>query len=86
MGRVWWTRIWTVQEVAVARSVVIMCGDHRVGWSSTVRALNNFSRAIKLSVVSPQWLELGLEMTIFDPLLQVLQLQLESGPDKTIWQ
>lgn len=85
MERVWWQRIWTVQEVAVARNVVLVCGSHRIEWSSTVQIVSSFVRAIKLAVVSPQWRELGLETASFDPLLQVLGLQLESGPEHHIW-
>lgn len=85
MERDWWTRSWTVQEVAVARKVTMVCGNHQISWPSKIRRVYYFSRAIKTAVVSPKWKDLGLEYDFFDPLLQVLKLQLESGPDKAVW-
>jgi hypothetical protein len=29
-GREWWTRVWVIQEVAVAKKVMITCGNHHL--------------------------------------------------------
>jgi hypothetical protein len=33
LGRSWWTRLWTVQEVALAREVTLMCGRKTLSWN-----------------------------------------------------
>jgi hypothetical protein len=32
MKRPWWWRMWVIQEIAVAREAVVMCGQYTVGW------------------------------------------------------
>ncbi|KAH7370371.1 heterokaryon incompatibility protein-domain-containing protein [Rhexocercosporidium sp. MPI-PUGE-AT-0058] len=31
-SRPWWTRVWVIQEAAVARSIVVRCGDDEMSW------------------------------------------------------
>ncbi|PVH83556.1 HET-domain-containing protein [Cadophora sp. DSE1049] len=31
-SRPWWTRVWVIQEAAVARSIVVRCGDDEMPW------------------------------------------------------
>lgn len=66
MDRDWWTWSWTVQEVAVAKEVTMVCGDHLISWPSKIRSVFHFSRAIKAAVISPEWKELGLAYDFFD--------------------
>src|SRR5512140_3624766 len=37
-SRSWFTRIWTVQELAVARSVKVRCGDNELSWDEVENA------------------------------------------------
>ncbi|KAK9800048.1 putative Heterokaryon incompatibility domain-containing protein [Seiridium cardinale] len=32
LRRPWWTRVWAVQELVVARKAFIICGRHKLGW------------------------------------------------------
>lgn len=36
----YWTRLWVIQEFAVARHVIIRCGDHTVHWQDFDQVLN----------------------------------------------
>lgn len=40
LNRLWWTRVWTVQEYAVAKYVQITCGQHSISRASFSLALN----------------------------------------------
>ncbi|KAH7129464.1 heterokaryon incompatibility protein-domain-containing protein [Dactylonectria estremocensis] len=33
MDHVWWTRVWTVQEIVLARSAILRCGAKSASWS-----------------------------------------------------
>ncbi|EKG22465.1 Heterokaryon incompatibility [Macrophomina phaseolina MS6] len=33
-SRLWWTRVWCVQEILLAQSVTVQCGDSKVPWKS----------------------------------------------------
>jgi flagellar biosynthesis protein FliQ len=32
LRRTWWERIWVIQEVVVAREIILQCGDHTLPW------------------------------------------------------
>jgi Heterokaryon incompatibility protein (HET) len=34
LGRAWWTRLWTVQEVVLPRKVTVICGRKALSWDS----------------------------------------------------
>ena len=38
MKRPWWWRMWVIQEIAVARQAVVMCGQYTVGWKKVEAA------------------------------------------------
>jgi hypothetical protein len=44
-GRDYWERIWIVQEVVTARSVIILCGEKSIGWSSLLAIQRMLNRA-----------------------------------------
>ncbi|KAM5371733.1 hypothetical protein ACJZ2D_007798 [Fusarium nematophilum] len=46
MRRPWWTRMWTIQELALAPTAVVMCGDLSVPWQAVRSA---FLMAMQLS-------------------------------------
>lgn len=35
--RPWWSRVWIVQEVAVAKDLIVVCGRHSVNWDVLTR-------------------------------------------------
>jgi hypothetical protein len=39
LSRSWFTRVWTVQETALARNTTLMCGQYHVGWHGDVRTM-----------------------------------------------
>lgn len=39
MRRVWWTRVWTIQELNLSREAVFMCGNLSAPWSAFNAAL-----------------------------------------------
>ena len=80
MSRLWFRRVWVVQEAAVARGVVMHCGPHSLSWLNTTREVLPFLRSIKLAVLSPQWISSRLQDVDMDLLLQLLQMQLTTGP------
>jgi hypothetical protein len=38
LNRPWWTRVWVVQEVAVARNVLVQCGKSTISWDTLRQA------------------------------------------------
>lgn len=49
--RPWWTRVWVVQEVAMAYSdPLITCGNASVPWRSFVKCIANYERFSSLSI------------------------------------
>jgi hypothetical protein len=44
LQRTWWKRIWVVQEFAVSKDVVFLCGDTTVGWEFFSRALDTIAK------------------------------------------
>ncbi|EXK77988.1 hypothetical protein FOQG_17317 [Fusarium oxysporum f. sp. raphani 54005] len=41
----WYRRIWTIQEVALARRILIVCGKSRITWPTFTRVLTTFDQA-----------------------------------------
>lgn len=35
--RPWWSRVWIVQEVAVAKHLIVLCGNHAVSWDHLIQ-------------------------------------------------
>lgn len=48
--RPYFHRAWVIQECAVARGVVVLCGQHHIPWSTLLRACMYLSAATKLEV------------------------------------
>jgi len=40
----WWNRIWTVQETALPRECVVLCGRLEIPWTTLVAAVRNFQK------------------------------------------
>src|ERR1700761_7481194 len=45
MKREWFSRRWVVQEIALARDAVILCGGHRINWVDFADAVSLFNDA-----------------------------------------
>ncbi|KAK5128435.1 hypothetical protein LTR85_003103 [Meristemomyces frigidus] len=81
INRAWFTRLWIVQEAAVARRVLMVCGSHKFAWINDQETVRSFERSIKAAALQPQWQQQqGLEDINIDLFLQLLQMQLASGP------
>jgi Heterokaryon incompatibility protein (HET) len=39
LRRDWWERIWVIQEVVVARDIIVQCGDHTIAWDGLTSLL-----------------------------------------------
>ena len=46
LWRVWWTRIWVVQEIVLAKELEIMCGNEILSWTDLDYAMSNISEAL----------------------------------------
>jgi len=55
INRPWFTRIWTVQEVTLARRTTMVSGPYQVSWDANVRSLKTILFRIKSAVISPEW-------------------------------
>ncbi|TKA67505.1 hypothetical protein B0A55_08428 [Friedmanniomyces simplex] len=77
--RDYFKRMWVVQEAAVAAEVVLVCGSHSISWRNRPGIVRRFERSVKLAGISPEWHEMGLPD--LEGLLQLLQLQLDTGPE-----
>ncbi|KAK0837455.1 hypothetical protein LTR03_012777 [Friedmanniomyces endolithicus] len=77
--RDYFKRMWVVQEAAVAAEVVLACGSHSISWKNHPSTVRQFERSVKLAGISPEWHQMGL--ADLEGILQLLQLQLETGPE-----
>lgn len=85
LSRRYFTRIWTVQEGALARKILMICGAHSIEWANEIPEVLPFIRSIKAATLMPQGEENGLGDVDFEPFLALLQMQLENGPDANRW-
>lgn len=85
MNRPWWGRMWCLQEVVVAREVELICGNHSLIWRNRGRDVYRFSRSLKAATLSPKWREVPDGLNCLNPLVEVLRMQLTSGPDRSSW-
>ncbi len=47
LERPWWTRVWVIQEVAVSDKVVVLCGEHSIGWDHLMFNLLEFYHVLR---------------------------------------
>ena len=81
MSRPYWQRIWVVQESALAKKTVLICGEDSFEWTNNLGAVLAFLRSVKLAAISPGWPP-GLSI---HPMTELLDRQLENGPDAALW-
>ena len=46
----WWGRIWIIQEVAVAREIIVQCGDHTLAWDDLCLLLMRSEMRVNLEI------------------------------------
>jgi hypothetical protein len=51
LERAWFTRVWIIQELAVSRQAVVLCGEYQCSWDDFIEAVDH---AYKL-VVPARW-------------------------------
>jgi hypothetical protein len=85
MQHKWWTRTWYIQEAVVAKEVVLICEEHSLTWLNDAKEVYKFLRSTKATVLSPQWKMYNHGSACLDPLIKILELQLDTGPDKHTW-
>ena len=83
LSREWFSRVWVVQEAAVAKNVVMHCGSSELAWSNTMEQVRSFSRSIKAAAISPEWAQSDLKTIDTDKLLNLFKLSLENGHQKS---
>jgi len=76
LGRVWFKRIWVVQEAAVSQKATMICGYDSFSWTNEPVKIRRFMRMIKAAAISPQWEFANLSRIEMDEFLQLLELQL----------
>lgn len=40
LRRPWWTRVWIIQEITLARELVVLCGDDTISWQTLDLGIN----------------------------------------------
>lgn len=83
LERPWFSRIWTIQEAALAQKVTLICGRDQVSWSTDSISLRRLKFKIKFAATSPQWERSPLHIVNLGPLLEVVETQLREVEDMT---
>lgn len=50
LGRVWFERMWTLQELLLAKHATVMCGNQSMAWESLFDALELIEDSLPLSI------------------------------------
>jgi hypothetical protein len=81
LSRPWFTRVWTIQEAALARNTTLMCGQYFITWHGDIRTMRAIVFRIKSTVISPLYsLGDGHTSTLdWSPLLNVLETQMRQA-------
>ena len=85
LRRAYFTRLWVVQETAIAREVMLVCGAHTVSWVNKVDVVWPIMRRLKAALIAPQWRATGVENVRLDLIVDLLQMQLDTGPESSLW-
>ena len=79
MSREWWSRTWTVQEIALAKRIRVVCGDRLLKlpsfYDDQPLGLKMFLRNLKFAEISPSWEQCGLTAVNMGSLTQLLSLK-----------
>jgi hypothetical protein len=64
---------------------MLVCGAHTVSWINKVDIVWPIMRRLKAAVIAPQWRATGVENVRLDLLIDLLQMQLDTGPESSLW-
>lgn len=84
-ARQYFTRLWVVQETAIAKRVILACGQYSIAWENQITEILRFLRSLKAASLSPEWRISHLEVDL-SPLINLLQMQLDTGPQYALWE
>ena len=59
----WFTRVWVVQEVAVAKQPLVLCGSHSISWDHIAHASGRVPMWISIKILSED-VESAVDMTV----------------------
>jgi hypothetical protein len=81
MTRSWFTRIWTVQEVTLAKHTSFVCGPHELSWHCDSRSLKSILFRIKSAAISPYFTYKpgGSSQIDWSPMIDILETQLRQA-------
>jgi hypothetical protein len=82
MTRPWFTRIWTVQEAALAQHTTLVCGDFTLSWRGDLPTLRSIVFRIKAEAISPYFSATswdGSKVLNWAPLLDILETQMRQA-------
>ena len=81
LTRVWFERMWTVQEAVLARHIVLQCGPYRIQWTTDLRTLRSLVFRVKSAIVSPLYNlhKRHAEELDWTPLLYMLEYQMRQA-------
>ncbi|KAI1307183.1 heterokaryon incompatibility protein-domain-containing protein [Xylaria venustula] len=69
LGSLWWSRVWTVQELILGSSVLVQCGEYSLPWDSFCDTIDSHTKGIKPSDLEKtfyqEYLALKSERKIF---------------------
>lgn len=78
LQREWWKRFWVVQEAVMARRATFICGQYRLSWETADQSkIHGMLQVIKWAVLNPLWEQTGLTNSVLDPLIDLLERQLQ---------
>lgn len=76
MDNPYFTRIWVVQEAALARKATMLCGMDQFSWNNEPTHVRAFARSLKLASILPSWSEGDFQAVNTDAFRTLLELQL----------
>ncbi|RMY18693.1 hypothetical protein D0867_05162 [Hortaea werneckii] len=84
-ARQYFTRLWVVQETAIAKRVILACGQYSITWENKITEALRFLRSLKAASLSPEWRVSDMKVDL-SPLINLLQMQLDTGPQYAVWE
>jgi hypothetical protein len=60
-GREWFTRVWTIQEIAAASYAIVQCGPHQIPWTTFSAACEQLGHETSLSWARHPYADTGFQ-------------------------
>lgn len=74
LQRTYFTRLWVVQEAALAKRIQMYVGNTSIEWSRS--QTRKFLARVKMTELSPSWMESELSLVDFQPIRELLEQNL----------